>query len=181
MNALCMVAHPDDCVIFAYGLIHNYSKLDWTICYLTYTEKDPRGEEISKFWTRRNVRTQFLGNVDDWHDIENDSCSFDTVQAKVDIRELCENHSIVVTHDANGDYGHVHHKFVHSAVPLTHPNVIYFAPAGNGTHVYSLPAGAYALEELPLHRDIVAPFHDRGHINAYTIRPDTYQLIENLA
>jgi LmbE family N-acetylglucosaminyl deacetylase len=180
MRALCMVAHPDDCVIFAYSLIHHYPNLDWTICYLTYTEKDPRGEEIAKFWDKRNIRTEFLGNIDDWHDIEKVSCSFDTVQACVDIRERCGNHEIIVTHDANGDYGHVHHKFVHDSVPADHPHVIYFAPPRAGTHVYSLPVDAYSLDELPLHRDVVEPFHARGHTNTYIIRSSTYDLIEAL-
>jgi LmbE family N-acetylglucosaminyl deacetylase len=37
MKALCLVAHPDDCVIFAYSYIYNHPEHNWTIGYLTYT------------------------------------------------------------------------------------------------------------------------------------------------
>ena len=49
MKALCLVAHPDDCVIFALSYIHNHPNLDWTICYLTYCEWEPRAKELKEF------------------------------------------------------------------------------------------------------------------------------------
>ena len=70
MKALCLVAHPDDCVIFAYSYIHNYPEHDWTIAYLTYTESEPRGAEMSAFWRQRGIDTIFLGFEDHWHDNE---------------------------------------------------------------------------------------------------------------
>ena len=81
MKALCLVAHPDDCVIFAYSFMHNHPELHWTICYLTYTEQDPRGAELAEFWSRRRIPTQFLGYVDDYRDIENCRLSFDAGEA----------------------------------------------------------------------------------------------------
>ena len=68
MKALCLVAHPDDCVIFAYSYIHNHSEHDWTIAYLTYTESEPRAAEMSAFWRQRGIDTIFLGFEDHWHD-----------------------------------------------------------------------------------------------------------------
>ena len=80
MKAMAMVAHPDDCVIFAYSFIHHYPQFDWTVCYLTYTEHDARGCEFAKFWRARGVATNFLGYIDDYHDLETGVCSFDTAK-----------------------------------------------------------------------------------------------------
>ena len=173
MKALCLVAHPDDCVIFAYSFIHNHPELHWTICYLTYTEQDPRGAELAEFWSRRCIPTQFLGYVDDYRDIENRRISFDTGEAHQAIQYLCKNFDIILTHDAEGDYGHIHHKFVHSCVPEHHPHVITFAPPGAGTDTYMIPEGTYNLSELPQHRQIVESFHSRGHANCYSVPPAT--------
>lgn len=173
MKALCLVAHPDDCVIFAYSFIHARPDLDWTVCYLTYTEADPRGAELEKFWSKRCIRTQFLGYHDDWHDIRNNSLSFDAVEAKTAIEYVCRNYDIILTHDAQGDYGHIHHKFVHDCVPTDHHHVITFAPPGQGTDTYSIPQGVYSLDELPQHGDIVKSFHGPGHSNSYNISAAT--------
>ena len=70
MKALCLVAHPDDCVIFAYSFIHNHPEHEWTIGYLTYTAQDPRGQELSAFWKQRGIECVFLGFEDHWHDNE---------------------------------------------------------------------------------------------------------------
>lgn len=179
MKALALVAHPDDCVIFAYSFIHAYPDLDWTVCYLTYTEKDPRGAELEKFWTARGINTQFLGYVDDWHDIENKRISFDVIEARTAIRYLCHNYDIVLTHNAEGDYGHIHHQFVHAAVPKDHQHVITFAPPGQGTDNYTIPQGVYSLDELPQHGEIIGSFHSQVHANSYNISPATKILLSN--
>lgn len=168
MKALCMVAHPDDCVIFAYSYIYNHPEHAWTIGYLTYTESDPRGREIAQFWQRRGIDTVFLGHVDDYHDLETRQCSFDTVLAQQQIHTLIEKFDTVLTHDERGDYGHLHHKFVHDAVAL-HPRVIKFAALNMGTTELSVPAGTYTLDELPLHADVIGAFFPNGqHQNNYT-------------
>jgi LmbE family N-acetylglucosaminyl deacetylase len=166
MKAMAVVAHPDDCVIFAYSYIHNNPQYEWTICYLTYTESDPRGQEFANFWARRNIATKFLGYVDNWHDIENKKISFDTDSARADIHRAIADQDLVLTHDHAGDYGHLHHVFVNQCTQ-SHPQVITFAGPGKGTVKYSIEPGVYALEELPLHREIIANFHLAKHTNEY--------------
>ena len=178
MKALALVAHPDDCVIFAYSFIHAHPELSWTVCYLTYTENDPRGAELQKFWARRCIPTQFLGYVDDWHDIENKRISFDAAEAYAAIQCICHNHDIILTHDANGDYGHIHHRFVHDCVPKDHHHVIAFAPPGQGTATYTISTGVYSLDELPKHGNIVSSFHSHEHVNSYSISPATKMLLD---
>ena len=180
MRALCMVAHPDDCVIFAYSLMHHLRSLDWTVCYLTYTDRDPRYQELRSFWQERNISTQCLGYTDDWRDLNRGCCSFDTTQADIDIREVCSHYDMILTHSAAGDYGHLHHRFVHDSVTSHHNSVITFAPPGKGTHYYELPHGTYSLDELPLHGSVVADFHQSRHANSYLVSPRAQALLGGL-
>jgi LmbE family N-acetylglucosaminyl deacetylase len=168
MNAMVIVAHPDDCVIFAYSFIHNHPEYSWTICYLTYCETDPRGQEFVKFWNRRGITTQFLGYLDDWHDIENKRISFDESCAKADIQNIIADQDLILTHNEQGDYGHLHHVFVNQAT-ASHPNRITFAGPGQGTVKYTIESGVYSLSELPMHQEIIAAFHPIIHTNEYKL------------
>ncbi len=165
MKALCMVAHPDDCVIFAYSYIYNHPDLDWQICYLTYCEWEPRARELKEFWKRRNITCIFLGYTDDYRDIENKKISFNEEQARREICNIIQRYDIVMSHDQEGDYGHIHHEFVHDCVKH-HPRLITFAKPGEGT-TYTIPSGTYSLDELPMHGDIVKSFHTTQHQNSY--------------
>jgi LmbE family N-acetylglucosaminyl deacetylase len=168
MKAICMVAHPDDCVIFGYSFIHNHPEYQWTICYLTYTANDPRGQEFVNFWGRRNCNTKFLGYVDNWHDIENGHISFNEDSAYADIQSAIADCDLVLTHNAEGDYGHIHHVFVNRAT-ANHPKLVTFAGPGQGTVKYTIEPGVYSLDEFPLHQEIVAGFHPTTHTNEYKL------------
>lgn len=160
-----MVAHPDDCIIFAYSYIYNHADMDWTIVYLTYTENDVRGRELAEFWGRRDIPCQFLGYVDDYRDIENNRISFNEQAARGQIREHCDRYDVVLSHDEHGDYGHIHHKFVHDCVKH-HGRLITFARLGEGVE-YSVPRDAYSLDELPHHKEVIRGFHAHQHRNFY--------------
>lgn len=177
MKAMTIVAHPDDCIIFAYSFMHQYNNLDWTICYLTYTEEDDRGQELKEFWTQRGIKTKFLGYVDDWHDIENNKISFDEEDAWIDIQFAIADQDIVLTHDENGDYGHIHHVFVNRAT-ANHPRRVTFAGINKGNVKFTIPTGVYTLDELPKHGPIIAGFHSTEHANEYFI-PDTVKELLN--
>lgn len=166
MKALCLVAHPDDCVIFAYSYIWHHPEHEWTIGYLTYTSQDPRGAEFQTFWAKRNIRTVFLGFEDHWHDNEQKQFTrWGAETAGTACWQLAKDFDLVLTHDESGDYGHIHHQLVHDSV-AQHPYLITFARPGHGTP-YILPEHAYSLDELPLHRDIVTGFHLTVHQNSY--------------
>jgi LmbE family N-acetylglucosaminyl deacetylase len=167
MKALCLVAHPDDCVIFAYSYIYNRPDLDWTIGYLTYTDSDPRGREMAAFWQRRGVGTVFLGFEDWWEDdVQKQFTRWPSEAAATACWNLARDYDLVLTHDADGDYGHIHHKLVHDAV-VRHYNVVTFAPHNQGTVVLSVPPDTYSLDELPLHGSIIQSFHIEQHRNSY--------------
>ncbi len=166
MKALCLVAHPDDCVIFGYSYIHNHPEMQWHICYLTYTEWQPRGREVKEFWARRGIPCVFLGYQDDYLDNENKQISFNEEQARREIGNIIQSYDLVLTHDAHGDYGHIHHVFVHDCA-RDHARLVTFARPGEGTTEYSILSGTYTLDELPQHGAIVAGFHSIIHSNSY--------------
>jgi LmbE family N-acetylglucosaminyl deacetylase len=168
MKAMCVVAHPDDCVIFAYSFMHAHSDYEWTVCYLTYTKDDARGLEFFNFWHRRGIKTRFLGYRDDWHDIQNDRISFDEDSARKDLQLAIADQDLILTHDDKGDYGHIHHVFVNRAT-VNHPNRITFAGPGQGTVKYTIDSGVYSLSELPMHQEIIAAFHPVVHTNEYKL------------
>jgi len=177
LKAIAVVAHPDDCVIFAYSFIYNHYEIDWTILYLTYTHWDDRGKELSEFWDQQGIPTIFLGYVDDWHDIENKKISFDTGQAQREIQGIIKDFDLVVSHNAKGEYGHLHHVFVNQCCSQ-HPNLITFADQSHGTK-YSIPLEAYSLDELPQHQEIVKGFHQTQHTNNYHIPNHVKNLLKN--
>ena len=168
MKAMAMVAHPDDCVIFGLGFINQYRHFDWTVCYLTYDVTDPRGCEMSKFWCRRDVQTKFLKYPDLYKDLELNQLSFDTVKAANDIELAIVDQDLVLTHNYDGEYEHPHHKFVYETVTARHNCVVYFAANGGDT-TYCVPSDAYSLDELPLHREVIAKIHFEIHCNQYSI------------
>ena len=172
MKSVCMVAHPDDCVIFGYSLMHHTPHWQWAVCYLTYQRSDPRGREFERFWSDRGIGTLFLGFQDDYRDIDARQPSFDTHAAAQSIHDVCKFADVVLTHDTQGDYGHPHHRFVNQSVAqLDHPGVITFAAPGTGTHQFTLDPVDYDAAALPLHYDIIRGFHPRTHTNEYHI-PD---------
>lgn len=166
MKATAMVAHPDDCVIFAMGYILNHAEYSWTICYLTYCETDPRAKEVAQFWNRRGIAVKFLGYPDQWNVVDNCPGDIDQELASGDIQSVIADQDLILTHAEDGDYGHPHHVLVNWATQQ-HPRRVTFAAPGRGTVKYTVPADAYSLDELPLHRDVVAGFHLTKHINEY--------------
>jgi LmbE family N-acetylglucosaminyl deacetylase len=177
MKAMVMVAHPDDCVIFAYSFMNHYKNFDWTVCYLTYTENHPRGNEFAVFWKSRGVKTKFLGYTDHYRDLETGIISFDTVAAANSIKQAIADQTLILTHDHKGDYGHIHHEFIHRVVDEYHSHVVFFAGNHKGNVKYSIGRGTYKLDEFPLHREVVEGFHLNTHENEYSVSPTVMKIL----
>lgn len=177
MKAMAMVAHPDDCVIFAYSFMHNHKQFDWTVCYLTYTADHNRAMEFSDFWNKRDVTTRFLGYTDDWTYVEKGQLGFDAKLAQDSIRSVIADQDLILTHDHRGDYGHLHHKFVYDSVCNNHSYVVTFAGIGQGNRRYVLDPRPYSLDEFPQHQDIVAGFHKDSHTNEYWVSEQVEKIL----
>jgi len=142
--------------------------MDWTVCYLTYCEWDPRGRELQSFWRKRGIACVFLGYTDDYRDIENKQISFNQEQACREISNIIKPYDLVLTHNQNGEYGHLHHVFVHDCA-REHSNLVTFADLDSGTVTHTVPTGTYDLAELPQHGDVIKNFFPGGqHRNNYT-------------
>ena len=176
MRAGVIVAHPDDCVIFAWPLIQRYPRLEWSIIYLTYQDHDPRAQEMKKFWDRYSVPTCFCGFVDDYHDMETQQISFDTSEARSELQDLASEFDLIVTHNRDGDYGHIHHQFVHDCVSAVPVPQIYFASTFNNNLVVE-STQYYDMEFLPLHRSVIEGFQDR-HIGRYWVTERAKEILE---
>lgn len=159
-----MVAHPDDCIIFGLGFILAHPEYEWHICYLTHRLNSPRGREIYDFWFKRGISVDFLGFADSKKDILLDKLSFNPTLACNFIQSTIETFDLVLTHNAAGEYGHVHHRFVHECC-IYHPKIVTFAQDGEP---YLVPEQYYTLDELPKHSRIIKQFVDpSNHINYY--------------
>ena len=159
-----MVAHPDDCVIYAIGYILAHSEYTWNICYLTHRCNTIRGVEISNFWQRRGITTDFLGFSDNRMDWKTDKLSFDPVLAQNFISKKIQSAELVLTHNEHGEYGHIHHRFVHACCKH-HSNMVNFAHEGIE---YAVPCDYYSLDELPIHAKSISLFvNPKDQINYF--------------
>lgn len=166
-RALCMVAHPDDCVIFAMPYIMNHREQNWTIGYLTYTAESDRGREIAAFWQRRDIDCVFLGFEDHWHDQEQQQFTrWNSADATSACQQLATQFDLVLTHAADGEYGHIHHVLVHQAVK-TCGNVITFARPGTGNVRFGIDRDQLCIHELPLHREVIEQILQNQEFNYY--------------
>jgi Family of unknown function (DUF6492) len=54
-NAACVVAHPDDCIIYGYAFIQANLEFNWKIYYLTHDASHERSKEMELFWLKRGI------------------------------------------------------------------------------------------------------------------------------
>ena len=152
MKAVVLVAHPDDCVIFASAYMDAHPEYDWTIVYLTHWRLHKRGREISKYWRKRGVKTRFLGFKDHGRDLGT-NCLLtwnenDAIQA---IRRIARRYEFILTHGEQGEYGHPHHRVVHRAARVFAVPKVYFSMDKCDL---GLPLNI-AIDELPRHRESI--------------------------
>ena len=179
MRAVCLVAHPDDCVIFAWPFIEAHPKFKWAIVYMTYKETDPRGQELKAYWDRRGIATVFMGYQDDYQDQLTKKFNFwDPGLVGEHVRVNVEAHDpdLILTHNADGDYGHIHHMFVHQIANAIDRPTVYFASTFNYNTKYQVQVPC-APEELPLHQQVIEQFTDRD-TGLYIVTPEADTLLK---
>jgi LmbE family N-acetylglucosaminyl deacetylase len=148
-KGLCLVAHPDDCVIFAQAFIEEYKNINWTIVYLTYDLASDRGKEIASYWDTLNIKTIFLGFQDNI--VHNEE-----VVVLNKLTNLGLDIDLILTHNPMGEYGHIHHLLMHNVAQKLPQPKIYF---GNGfVHNYQSPVPNDPYPHLPLHNEVISKF-----------------------
>lgn len=174
-KAVSIVAHPDDCVIFSRPFIHWFKNLDWTILYLTYKEFEPRAKEISNYWTKRQINVKFLGHIDNYRDMNSGLLSFDSVLANEQIKKEAQLYDLILTHNSDGEYGHIHHKFVHSCAENIDKPKVYFSSKQFSNYKCQINQNI-DLTEIPLHKDVVSQF-DNINCGYYFVTEEAKELV----
>ena len=148
MRGLVLVAHPDDCVIFASGYMDAHPEYEWSIVYLTCWRFHKRGREMSRYWKKRGVKTRYLGFKDHGRDLgQNGLLTWTKEEALRVLKRYNQGYDLVLTHNAEGEYGHPHHRVVHESTKELKVPKVYFSLDENDL---KLPLNI-ALNELPRH------------------------------
>jgi LmbE family N-acetylglucosaminyl deacetylase len=180
LTGVAVVAHPDDCIIYAWPFFEFCGDIvDWTVVYLTYTEQDPRAQEVTKFWNARGIKTCFLGQLDDYNQVIQGQLGFDGEVARQLINNSCTDADIILTHAADGDYGHLHHVFVHECVYALGKPLVCFANWETKNLVCNR-SEVLNLDEIPVHRDAVKDWKNMD-VGLYNLDERSDELIKKTA
>jgi len=157
-KALCIVAHPDDCVIFGYHYILANRQFEWTIAYLILDDDSPRVEEMRGYWKRHSIDVFSLALPHDPPpaDITNRRCSIPYPEAKRRIEETAGQYDHLLTHGKEGEYGHPHHVFLHRIVEELGRGFVAFDIGPSAPLRCSWPRDEQ--ESLPLHGRAIRRF-----------------------
>ena len=183
VKACVVVAHPDDCVIFAWPLIKMASSFNWTIIYLTYDESHARAKEVQYNWSEENIQTKFCGLEDHYRDHEEGKLiTWDPNKATTKLVAQCSGYDLIVTHGAKGEYGHIHHKFVHDVMQTLDTPKIYFEDQDQANLTVT-PDMYYNkqpnLETWSEHREVIEMFKDRTTGN-YKVTDEAKTILNTL-
>lgn len=183
VNACVVVAHPDDCVIFAWPLIKMAPSFKWTIIYLTYDESHDRAKEVQYNWGEENIQTKFCGLEDHYRDNDGgELITWDPNEASAKLVAQCSGYDLIVTHGAKGEYGHIHHKFVHDVMQTINTPKIYFEDQEQANLTVT-PEMYYNkqpnLDTWPEHRDVIEMFKDRTTGN-YKVTDEAQTVLNTL-
>jgi len=160
-----VVAHPDDCVIFGWPIIKKYNDLNWKILYLTYDEKQARGQEIKEFWQTYQIPVEFCGIIDNIKDLEcGEIISFNKDEVSQHLLKKIPSCDLLVTHGHDGEYGHPHHIFVHNVLKkINIPKIFFSNRREANVYINGETLGSQDLTRLPLHKDVIEMFPHRYH------------------
>ena len=118
VNALVIVAHPDDETVWMGGTILLHPDWNWTILSLCRAFDKDRAPKFGKACKKLGAKCA-MSDLEDDHP-EKKLKSLDEVKER--IREMLKelkvgtDFSAIYTHGRNGEYGHNRHKEVHRAV-----------------------------------------------------------------
>jgi LmbE family N-acetylglucosaminyl deacetylase len=163
MNAIVLVAHPDDFIIFASAYMAAHPEHNWSITYLTHWRFQKRGREITRYWRKRGVKTKFLGFEDNVEDLRQGKCiTWPKETAIKALQSAVDGYELILTHGEDGEYGHPHHLIIYEAINTINKPKVYFS--NNSDLMYPIPKINFA--ELPRHTKSIE-IHTASGISSY--------------
>ena len=111
-KALMIVAHPDDEIIWAGGLILQNPDWDWTIfslCRASDKDRAPKFRKVCKYLKSKSI-------ISDLDDESGEPLPGRAVKNLILSNLKEKNYDYIFTHGSNGEYGHIRHLDVHRAV-----------------------------------------------------------------
>ncbi len=138
LDAVMIVAHPDDDGLFGGALQKRLRFLKWGIVCLTYSLDHQRGQELVSWQNSLGTPTatiQFLNFPDDPSDLLRKESSFSVALIKDALNALDIRAKLVVTHNSLGEYGHPHHTDLHQAVVASFINPVFFGTGSRKSNV----------------------------------------------
>lgn len=159
MKAYCVVAHPDDDIIFAPPYIFSTPWLDWKIVILTYQPDSDRFVECLNYWNRFKIEVIPMCFVDRIADLKENTVSFDSSKVENVLRNLIHSTDLVLTHGPSGEYGHPHHIFLSSLITSSFDNVVHFCheSTSNALNIeFQFPL--YNHGSFPVHQQTVSGY-----------------------
>jgi LmbE family N-acetylglucosaminyl deacetylase len=114
IKALCIVAHPDDDLIWMGGTILSHKDWEWTVfslCRATDIDRAPKFRKACEHYGAHAI----ISDLDDekLHPLKTDEV---VDKIKENLPESERDYDYIFTHGANGEYGHPRHKETHRAV-----------------------------------------------------------------
>ncbi|MDD5147963.1 MAG: PIG-L family deacetylase [Candidatus ainarchaeum sp.] len=111
VNALMVVAHPDDETIWAGGFLARNKNWDWTIVSLCRESDADRNPKFHRACALYNAKPVML-DLEDTELKQIDNLEVQNLLHEFEEKEF----DFVFTHGGNGEYGHIRHKDTHKAV-----------------------------------------------------------------
>ncbi len=114
VNALVIVAHPDDEIIWMGGYLLRYSDWDWTIvslCRKNDMDREPRFRNVCKMLNAES----HISDLDDTEEGYFKRISNEDIEPRLNFL-FGKRFDYVFTHGSNGEYGHIRHRQVSNSV-----------------------------------------------------------------
>lgn len=112
LNALAIVAHPDDEIIWMGGTIIRNKDWDWTIVSLSRKNDNQRAPLFRKVCNSLKAKCK----ISDLEDEELKPLSLEIIEDKILSLLDRKEYDYIFTHGENGEYGHIRHREIHRAV-----------------------------------------------------------------
>jgi len=152
-DKLMIVAHPDDEAIFAGNLL--LKEKGWKVVSITGDDNASRRKDFHRSMKAFGVEEFEMWDYEDGLNIIFDAKD---LRSKIEKELLDRDYEKIVTHNFDGEYGHIQHKQIHAVVSSIFPDdKLYFFGKGKRLSEDAIAAKLDALREYENQFTIIGP------------------------